>query len=182
MSESEPMVPLSQAVRMLTTGFEWEAGLFVETYRELCRRLGREVAKEILGRAMYRAGVRLGQEARAFGPAGGPRGMAAAWDVIYGMGTKEAERLDDKRFIIRGTNCGAYELMKRWGLSAEEIRFLADAYCAGDVGHAEGFGGGEMHFQHTCRQMRGDSCCVWDFSTEPQEPSPAAVPTEDLKK
>ena len=50
---------------------------------------------------------------------------------------------------------------------------------AGDMGHAEGFGE-KIHFQHTNRLMRGDDCCVWDFSMQPQEPDLAAVPKENF--
>lgn len=176
----EKMVPFSQAVRMLTTGFEWEAGLFVETYRELKARYGQDVAKEVLGRGMYRAGLRLGKEARALAGSLDPKGMAQAWDVLYGMGTQEAERVDGERFIIRGQGCAALNLMRRWGLSDDEIRFLSDAYCSGDLGHAEGFNE-QMYFQHTTRLARSDDYCTWDFSTTPLEPSPSAVQVTGLK-
>jgi L-2-amino-thiazoline-4-carboxylic acid hydrolase len=179
MSETEKMVPFSQAARMLTTGFEWEAGLFIETYKILTSILSKEEAKEILGKAMYRAGLKLGEEARGLVDRGDVVGMAQAWDVIYGMGTEAAERLDDERFIIRGQNCAAFNLFRRWGVSDQEIRDFCDAYCAGDMGHAEGFGG-KVHFQHTSRLMRGDDCCVWDFSMEPQMPHAAAVPKDNL--
>lgn len=181
MSDKERMVPFSQAVRMLTTGFEWEAGLFIETFKLLSQRLSREEARQLLKQAMYNAGRRLGSEARQLVQREDVIGMAQAWDVIYGMGSKEAERLDEEHFIIRGQNCAAYNLFKRWGVSEEEIRFLCDAYCAGDVGHAEGFGE-VLHFQHTKRLMRGDDCCIWDFSMSPQEPSQGAVNTDDLKE
>ena len=65
---------------------EWEAGLFVETYRELIKRMSKEEAREIIGKAMYRAGYRLGEEARQFSKTGkGPVGMAEAWDVVFGI-------------------------------------------------------------------------------------------------
>jgi hypothetical protein len=179
MSEEEKMVPFSQAVRMLTTGFEWEAGLFIETYKILCEVLSKEEAKEIMGKAMYRAGLKLGKEASELVDREDVVGMAQAWDVIYGMGTAEAEQLDDQRFIIRGQNCAAFNLFRRWGESDRDIRDFCDAYCAGDMGHAEGFGE-KIHFQHTNRLMRGDDCCVWDFSMQPQEPDVAAVPKENF--
>jgi hypothetical protein len=181
MSENERMVPFSQAARMLTTGFEWEAGLFVEVYKQLCQRLSQEEARDILGTAMYRAGVQLGQEARQHTDELGPRGMAKAWDVIYGLGTGEAEELSQERFNIRVTACGAFEVLKRFGLSDEEIRFVGAAYCAGDAGHARGFDE-EMYFQHTSRLMAGDSFCEWDFTMTPQEPAESAVPEEEFNK
>ncbi len=95
MVENENMVPKSTAARLFTTGMEWEAGLFVETFRELIKRMSREEAREILGKAMYRAGHRLGEEARQFSKTSkGPLGMAEAWDVLYGAGTKEAVELN----------------------------------------------------------------------------------------
>ncbi len=180
MSETEKMVPFSLAARMLTTGFEWEAGLFIETYKLLAERYSKEEAKEILGKAMYRAGLKLGKEARGMVDRGDAIGMAQAWDVIYGMGTEAAEQLDAGRFVIRAQGCAAFNLFLRWGVSLEEAMFLGNAYCAGDVGHGEAFSD-ELHFQHTCRLMHGDACCVWDFSLESQEPSQAAVPTAPLK-
>lgn len=168
-------VPLSAAGRMLMTGFEWEAGLFVETFRELESRYGRDVAKQVLGRAMYRAGLRLGQEARQLTETRDAKGMAEAWDVLYGMGSKEAGQLNSGRFVVHSAEggCAAVNLMRRWGLE-DDIRFLCDAYCCADVGHAEGFNE-QMHFQHTARIVRGDDHCTWDFSMTPQEPSPSAV-------
>ncbi len=178
----ERLVPMSQAARMLLTGFEWESGLFVETFRELESRYGRDVAKEVLGRAMYRAGVRLGREARELTENHDADGMAKAWDVLYGMGTQEAEQLDSGRFVVRSGEggCATLNLMRRWGLAEDEIRFLCDAYCCADVGHAEGFNE-QMHFQHTTRIACGDDCCTWDFSMTPQEPSPSAVDVAPFK-
>jgi hypothetical protein len=175
MWDESKMVPMSQALRMLTTGFEWEAGLFIEVYKELSERLGKEAAKEVLAKAMYRTGLKLGEEARALADSNDTIGMARAWDVIYGAGTDAAEVLDKDRFIIRGQGCAAFDLFQRWGVPDEEIRFFADAYCVGDVGHAEGFGGEEMDFQHTHRLMRGDEYCIWDFSMEPLEPAEGAA-------
>jgi hypothetical protein len=176
-SDSEKMVPLSQAARMLTTGFEWEAGLFYEVYRSLSDRLGADEARKMLGKAMYEAGRKLGKEARGMVDRSDPKGMAEAWDLIYGAGTKEAETLDADGFVIRAQGCAAYALFKRWGMSEEEIRSIADSYCAGDVGHAEGFGD-DLHFQHTARLMRGDSFCRWVFSTRALERSDGAVSKE----
>lgn len=170
---TEKMVPASQAARMLTTGFEWEAGLFIETYKILCEKLGRDEARKIMGKAMYNAGLQLGKDAREFTDYFDPEGMAQTWDVIYGMGTKEADIINEERFTITGYSCGAYNLFKRWGIPEEEIRFFADSYCAGDVGHAQGFGGGCLFFQHKKRLMHGDDRCIWDFSSDPQEPSPS---------
>ncbi len=181
MVDPEPMVPVSQAVRMLTTGFEWEAGLFLEVYTELCRRLGREEAKKVMGQAMYRAGLKLGKEARAMVDRDDAIGMAKAWDIIYGAGSKAAKRLDKDHFVFQGRGCAAFELFKRWGLPEEEICFIGDAYCAGDVGQAEGFGD-RLHFQHGQRLMKGDKCCEWVYSTAPLEPSKSAVPEGDLKE
>ncbi len=180
MDDEERKVPVSVAWRMLSTGFEWESGLFVETYRELCKVMPKEQAREIIGKAMYRTGVRLGEEARTFTDKRGTIGMAEAWDVIYGMGTKEAEELSKDRFIIQANGCAAYYLMKRWGLTDEEIQFIGQAYCSGDVGQAHGFDE-KMHFQHTCRLMSGNDKCVWDYSSSPQTPAEARVKEELFK-
>ncbi len=174
MGQPERLVPQSQAARMLQTGFEWEAGLFVEIYKELSERLGRDMATEILRRAMYRAGRELGQEVRALIGAGSPLGMAKAWDLLYGMGTQEAEQLDQDHFVIQGTGCAALDLFRRRGLCDEEIRFVCDAYCIGDTGHAQGFDQ-QLQFQHTSRLMRGDPCCRWEFTSAEQMPAEAAV-------
>lgn len=180
MAENEKMVPFSTAVRLFTTGMEWEAGLFVETYRELINRMSKEEAREILGKAMYRAGYRLGEEARQFAKTSkGPVGMAEAWDVLFGIGTKEAAVLEKDRFVFRVTGCAAFDLMARWGLSPEEIIFLGKAYCAGDVGQARGFDE-EMFFQHTHRLMAGDDGCEWDYTTYEQEKSNSAAAVEEL--
>jgi hypothetical protein len=128
---------------------------------------------------MYRAGLKLGAEAGGLSSRDDVVGMAEAWDVIYGMGTQEAETLNEEAFVIRGQNCAAYNLFRRWGASEAEIRSFADSYCAGDVGHAEGFSP-RVHFQHTCRLMHGDTACVWSFSMQPQEPHEAAVPKQGL--
>jgi hypothetical protein len=123
----------------------------------------------------------LGKEAHDMVGRGDPQGMAEAWDVIYGAGTKEAKKLDKDNFVFQVEGCPAFDLFKRWGMSDEEICFIGDAYCAGDVGQADGFGK-DMHFQHTHRLMKGDKCCEWVYTTAPQEPAESAVPTEDLKK
>ncbi len=73
MANTEDMVPKSVAARMLTTGFEWEAGLFTEVYKELAERFSNEEARDILGKAMYRAGYRLSVEARQFSRRKAPR-------------------------------------------------------------------------------------------------------------
>lgn len=180
MTENEKMVPLSVAARLFATGMEWEAGLFVETYRELIKHMSKEEAREILGKAMYRAGHRLGEEARQFSKTGkGPVGMAEAWDVLYGAGTKEAAVLNEDRFVFRVTRCAAFDLMNRWGLSPEEVIFLGKAYCAGDVGQAKGFDE-EMFFQHTRRLMAGDDGCEWDYTTYEQEKASSAAAVEEL--
>jgi hypothetical protein len=181
MSDSERTVPISQAIRMLTTGFEWEAGLFFEVYEELCKRLGKEEAKKLMAQSMYRAGLKLGEEASAMVDRHDAIGMAKAWDIIYGAGTKEAKKLDKDHFVFEVGGCAAFELFKRWGMSDEEICFIGDAYCAGDVGQAEGFGD-KLHFQHTHRLMKGDKCCEWVYTTSPQEPVESAVPKDDLEK
>ena len=180
MVENEKMVPRSTAVRLFTTGMEWEAGLFVETFRELIKRMSKEEAREILGKAMYRAGHRLGEEARQFSKTSqGPVGMAEAWDVLYGAGTKEAAVLIKDRFVFRVPTCAAFDLMARWGLSPEEIIFIGKAYCAGDVGQANGFDD-EMFFQHTQRLMAGDDGCEWDYTTYEQEKADSAAAVEEL--
>jgi hypothetical protein len=180
MVENEKMVPRSTAVRLFTTGMEWEAGLFVETYRELIKRMSKEEAREILGKAMYRAGHRLGVEARQFSKtSNGPVGMAEAWDVLYGVGTKEAPILNEDHFVFRVSGCAAFDLMARWGLSPEEIIFIGKAYCAGDVGQARGFDE-EMFFQHTRRLMAGDEGCEWDYTTYEQEKAESAAAVEEL--
>jgi hypothetical protein len=181
MEENEKKVPLSTAVRMLGTGFEWESGLFVETYRELCKHMPKEEARKIIGKAMYRTGVRLGKEAQTMTEKRGPLGMAEAWDVIYGMGTQEADQLSEERFIIHANGCAAYHLMKRWGLTDEEIQFIGQAYCSGDVGQANGFDE-KMNFQHTCRLMFGNDYCVWDYSSTPQIQAEAKVKEELFKE
>lgn len=180
MTENIKMVPFSTAARLFTTGMEWEAGLFVETYRELIKRMSNEEAREILGKAMYRAGYRLGEEARQFSKtAKGPVGMAEAWDVLYGVGTKEAPVLKQDQFVFRVAGCAAFDLMQRWGLSPEEINFIGKAYCAGDVGQARGFDE-EMFFQHTRRLMAGDDGCEWDYTSYEQEKASSAAAVEEL--
>lgn len=177
--EKEKMVPWSVAARLFTTGMEWEAGLFVETYKELLTRMSQEEARDIMGKAMYRAGFKLGEEAREFSKTKkGPVGMAEAWDVLYGMGTKEAAVLNDDQFVFRVPACGVFNLMKRWGLSDEDIRFVGRAFCAGDVGQANGFDP-DMAFQHTRRLMAGDDGCEWDYSTCEQEKSESAAATAE---
>ena len=174
MTESEKMVPLSQAVRMLTTGMEWEAGIFFEAFKILRERLGKDEAKKILGKVMYNAGYKLGAEARNLVDKSGPKGMAQAWDIIYGAGTKEAEDLDDDNFVISHSACAAYFLFKRWGMSADEINFVGEAYCAADIGHAEGFVPA-LNFQHSHRMMRGDSKCRYIFSNKSLKPCAGAL-------
>ena len=49
---------------MLTTGMEWEAGIFFEAFKILSKRLGKDEARKILGKVMYNAGYKLGSEAR----------------------------------------------------------------------------------------------------------------------
>lgn len=177
----EKMVPLSVAARLFATGMEWEAGLFVEAYKELATRMTKEEAREILGKAMYRTGLRLGVEARQFSKTKkGPVGMAEAWDVLYGAGTKEAVVLNKDRFVFRVTGCACFDLMERWGLDPEEIRFLGKAYCAGDAGQARGFDE-EMFFQHTQRLMAGDDSCEWDYTTYEQEKSESAAWVDELE-
>ncbi len=180
MEEKVKMVPFSIAARLFTTGMEWEAGLFIETFRELIKRMSKEEAREILGKAMYRTGRRLGVEARQFSKTKkGPEGMAEAWDVLYGVGTKEAPVLNKEQFIFRVLGCAAFDLMKRWGMSPEEIIFVGKAYCAGDVGQATGFDE-EMFFQHTRRLMAGDDGCDWDYTTYEQEKANSAAAVEEL--
>jgi hypothetical protein len=69
--------------------------------------------------------------------------------------------------------------MKRWGLSTEDILFIGKAYCAGDVGQANGFDP-EMQFQHTRRLMAGDDGCEWDYTTCEQEKAASAAAVEEL--
>jgi len=53
-----------------------------------------------MGPAMYRAGLRLGKEARAIVDRDDTLGMAKAWDIIYGVGSRGASRLVNERFVI----------------------------------------------------------------------------------
>lgn len=178
--KEEKMVPMSVAARLFATGMEWEAGLFVEAYKELCKRMSKEEAREIMGKAMYRAGHRLGVEAREFSKTKkGPVGMAEAWDVLYGAGTKEAQVLNPEQFVFRVTGCAGFDLMKRWGLDTEEILFIGKAYCAGDAGQARGFDE-EMYFQHPRRLMAGDDGCEWNYTTYEQEKEESAAAVEEL--
>lgn len=179
MSE-EKMVPQSVAAQMLTTGFEWEAGLFIETYKILKERLSKEEAREILGKAMYRAGVQLGMEAHKFTDKRGPIGMAEAWDGIYGMGSDIADVLKEDEFNVSVTGCPAFEVLKRFAdLPEDELHFIGQAYCAGDAGQAKGFDS-KMHFQHTCRLLVGDDKCTWIYTTGPQDAADSAVPDNDF--
>jgi len=180
MEEKVKMVPFTTAVRLFTTGMEWEAGLFLETFRELIKRMPKEEAREILGKAMYRTGYRLGVEAREFSKTKkGPQGMAEAWDVLYGVGTKEAPVLNVNEFVFKVLGCGAFDLMNRWGLDQEDIIFLGKAYCAGDAGQAKGFDE-DMFFQHTRRLMAGDEDCIWDYTSYEQEKANSAAAVTEL--
>ena len=85
MAEQERMVPESQAWRMLGTGMQWEAGLFIETYWQLKELLGRDKAKELLRQSMFEAGVKLGQEIAKEVGRTDARGMALAWELMYGI-------------------------------------------------------------------------------------------------
>ena len=85
MAEQEKMVPLSQAWRMMGTGMQWEAGLFIETYRQLKEKLGRDEAKKILQKSLYDAGARLGKEMAEEVGRTDARGMAQAWELMYGI-------------------------------------------------------------------------------------------------
>jgi hypothetical protein len=107
--------------------------------------------------------------------------MAKAWDLLFGMGTKEAEELSKDTFVIKGKSCAAYNLFKRWGMPDEEIHFVCDSYCAGDVGQAKGFSD-RLHFQHTARLMRGDPQCQWAYSMKPCTHSESAVPSDNLEE
>ena len=182
MTSEERKLPFSQAIRLLTTGLEWEAGLFWEAYREFSTRYGKESAKLIMAKMLYHVGCRLGEEARDLVDDTGPIGMAKAWDIIYESGTEEAEVLDNNRFIIRSQGCAVYELFKRWEIPEEEIQFFSDAFCIADVGHATGFGKDKLHFRHTKRLMCGDDCCEWDYSTQPLELSANSIPEVFLQK
>lgn len=100
-----------------------------------------------MAKAMYRAGVRLGREARAMVDGDDAIGMARAWNILYGVGTKEAKKLDKDSSVFQAEGCAAFDLSKHSGMSDEEIRFIGDAYSAGDVGQAEGFGE-KLRFSH----------------------------------
>jgi hypothetical protein len=167
MAEQEKMVPLSKAWQMMGTGMQWEAGLFIETYWQLKEKLGRDEAKKILQKSLYDAGVRLGKEIAEEVGRTDARGIAQAWELMYGItaGGEGTEEITDDLFIWKGSGCAAYELMKRWEVSDEELAFLSDAYCAGDDGFVAGFNP-DMKFEPTHRLMRGDSFCRWVHSTE----------------
>jgi hypothetical protein len=166
-AEQEKMVPLSQAWRMLGTGMQWEAGLFIETYWQLKELLGRDKAKEILRKSMFEAGVTLGKEIAEEVGRTDALGIAQAWELMYGItpGGEGTEELSDDVFIWKGSGCAAYDLMKRWGVSDEELAFLSDSYCAGDDGFVAGFNP-DMKFEPTHRLTRGDGFCRWVHSTE----------------
>ncbi len=167
MTEPEKLVPFSQALQMLNTGAEAQASLFIETYWQLKERLGREEAREILRKSMYEAYVKLGRETAKKMARTDARGMAEARELLYGApvdgeGTKE---LANDTFIVEASGCTAYELMKRWGVSDEELAFLSDAFCAADDGFVAGFNPG-MKFDPALRLMRGDGRCRWEHSTQ----------------
>jgi hypothetical protein len=175
--EEEKMVPWTTAMRMFNTGMEWEAGLFIETYRELIKRMPKEEARDILGKAMYRAGYRLGVEARNFTTKKGPLGFAEVRDVIYGAGSTGTVLQSKDRCVYRTESCACYNLMKRW--DPEEVDFLGEVYCSGDVGQARGFDE-EMFFQHTYRLAAGDDFCEFEYATTEQEKAKSADPVEEL--
>lgn len=186
-NREERMVPESFAAKQKITGYEWEAALFFGIYEELLKIMSREEAKELLARGMYKAGHRLGQEDRKLTDRDDALGAAMVWKEVYGaeIPGERTVFVEPDRFVIKGfqkgvTTCPAMAVFERWGMSKEEIRFLADAYCAGDVGRAEGFSD-RIHFQHTARVMVGDDHCEWDFSTSQQERSPSAVVKPNLE-
>jgi hypothetical protein len=166
-NQQEKLVPLSQALRMLRMGAEAQAGLFVGTYWRLKDVMGAERARDILREAMCDAYARLGREVAEEVGRTDARGMAQAWELLYGapLGGEGTVELEDDLWVLEGRQCAAYDLMKRWDLSDREIALLADAFCAADQAFAAGFNP-EMKFQHTHRLMDGDRFCRWLHSTE----------------
>ena len=127
-NQQEKLVPLSQALRMLRMGAEAQAGLFVGAYWRLKDMMGAERTRAILREAMCDAYTRLGREvAREVGRTDA-RGMAQAWELLYGapVGGEGTVELEDDLWILEGRQCAAYDLMKRWGLSDREIRDLEE--------------------------------------------------------
>jgi hypothetical protein len=163
----EKMVPLSQALRMLRMGAEAQAGLFIGTYWRLKDLLGADRAVGILREAMCDAYTRLGREVAEEVGRTDARGMAQAWELLYGapLGGEGTVELTDDLWILEGHQCTACSLMKRWGVSDRELALLADAFCVADAAFAAGFNP-EMKFQHTHRLMGGDLFCRWVHSTE----------------
>jgi hypothetical protein len=149
-----------ETARRITTGFQWEAIVFLALWRELRSRYGPDTVQEIASRAMREAGLVMGRQAATEIQTRGPRGVAEAWDLIYGSSPDCVLELTDDRFVYRGNGCPAYWLWVKMGLEPSEISEMADAYCAVDYGFAQAFGA-DVHCVHTARLMKGNSFCEW---------------------
>lgn len=161
---SVDLVPRVLASRMLKTGIEAQGALFLATYQILCKKMTTEDARELLKVSLYQAGRRLGEEFRSLVSEEDALGIAKAWSLMYGVDL-EGERvvhLSRDLVLLKGGGCPAFEMWKRWGISTDEMKFLAPAYCAGDHGFVEGFSS-KVKLTHTSRLLEGDKSCMYKF-------------------
>jgi hypothetical protein len=151
--------------RRIAAGYQWEAIVFLSLWRELRRRYESNTVQEIASQAMREAGLIMGRQAAAEIQTRGPRGVAEAWDLIYGSGPDSVLELTDDRFVYRGNGCPAYWLWVKMGIEAPDISEMAEAYCAVDYGFAQAFGP-DVQCVHTARLMKGDAFCEWVHTRE----------------
>lgn len=155
MTEKKP-----DPARHVGTGYQWEGLLFVNVWKEIEKRYGRETARQICGDAMYRAGLTMGAEVAKEVESRGIRGMEEAWEILYPVVQEDVLELSEDRFVYRAAGCTAMGMMRKAGLSDEEIADMADAYCSGDLGFTNGFDP-DIGLEQAKRVMKGDAECRW---------------------
>lgn len=153
--------------RWIATGYQYQALVFMTLWRELRERYGLEAAREIAGKAARQAGFEMGRLVAPEIGRSGPRGVAEAWDLMYGPNPDAVVELADDRFIYRGSGCPAFSLWAKMGLGPAEIAEMGNAFCAIDHGFGRAFGP-DVQCIHTARLMNGDSYCEWVHTQRPQ--------------
>jgi predicted hydrocarbon binding protein len=142
----------------VSTGYRWEATVFLTTWQEIEIRYGRAAAKDICGKAMYEAGVLMG---RSFAKVRGKADLVtlkSVWEELYS--TEAGAEWDGKRFVVKGSACFIRETLRGYELAPDLLGDIQEVFCDGDRGFVNGFNP-NLRFAWGGRVMRGDPRCVW---------------------
>jgi len=142
----------------LSTGYRWEATLFLEVWKSVEEEYGMEKAKDICGNAMYEAGVRFGKAMAKKKGRNDLKALKEVWEELYPVGPDN--EWDGDKFVARGDSCIIKDTLQMYDIPEERLEEIQKVFCDGDKGFVNGFNP-EIEFTWGGRIFRDEPRCEW---------------------